>query len=336
MITSINEFFFSNHYAYDSDNRFKLRVKEAIINNQFKDQALAESRFKKAMYFYGLGVLDKLATAINPLAIVFGNLYFRENKKLVLANISGDKNSGNIYTAIIKDQTVVTLLLYPSTFSNQDIFDKIKNHDNTEVKELRDIDNNVLSLGDRKRKNIIIDLDISDTEFNAEYPAISLKNNPMKGILTPSEIMAIEDEKKNAPKAAVYSPTAIPMEFKNLVPNKEYVIYTGMEVLVNYPDGPKKKKIRSLIVDEKGASRKFSLEFENTAKPMPLELGTTFIISPKIANEEYRKLIDAFNLEDGTQVNFIGPITKFNFYKKGKGNSDRDKLGVIIDPRTYF
>ena len=150
MITNINEFFFSKHYAYDSDNRFKLRIKDAIINNKLQNNELANSRFKKAMFYYGLDVLDKLATAMNPLAIVFGNIYFRENKKLILADISVDKSKGNIYVAIIKDQIVVTLLLYPALISNQDIFDKIKQHDGTEVKKILDIDNTVLSLNDKK------------------------------------------------------------------------------------------------------------------------------------------------------------------------------------------
>ena len=42
----------------------------------------------------------------------------------------------------------------------------------------------------------------------------------------------------------IYSPISIPLELKKLVPNKEYVIYDGMEVLIQYPEGPKIKKIR--------------------------------------------------------------------------------------------
>ena len=55
-----------------------------------------------------------------------------------------------------------------------------------------------------------------------------------------------------------------------------------------------------------------------------------------IANDVYKKLLQAFDLEDGTTLNFQGPIVKFNFYKKGKGGSKVAKLGVIIDPKQYF
>jgi len=335
MITSINEFFFSKHYAFDNDNRFNLRIRNAKILNSLKNNQLAEQRFKKAMYYYALEVLDKTMIAINPIAIVFGNLYFKENAKLIQAEIEVDKSVGNLYVAIIKEQTVVTLLLYPFSYNNQDIVDKIKAHDATEVKQLRDIDLNQLNLNDRKRKNIIIDLDISDLEFNKQFPPINLKNNPVNKILTPSELKANEEDKINTPKADVYSPTAIPLEFSKLIPNKEYVIYDGMEVLIQYPDGPKVKKIRKLIIDETGSSRKFSLEFENTIKAYPLEVGKNFIISPKISNEEYRKLIDAFELEDGKQFHFQGPIAKFNFYSKQKTGSI-PKLGIIIEPKMFF
>lgn len=335
MITSINEFFFSKHYAYDKDARFNLRIKNAKILNILANPILAEQRFKKAMYFYGLEMLDKMATAIGPIAIVFGNLYFRENNRLILADIEVDKSKGNLYVAIIKEQTVVTLLLYPSTYSNQDIVDKIKAHDDTDIKQLRDMDMTILSLNDRKRKNIVIDLDINDAEFNKQFPPITVKNNSLNGILSPSEIKQIEDEKLALPKESKYSPTAIPIEFSKLIPNKEYVIYPGMEVLIQYPDGPKTKVIKNLIIDEKGSSRKFALEFERTLQPYPLEVGKNFIISPKISNEEYRKLIDSFGLEEGTQFNFQGPITKFNFYSKQKTGTI-PKLGIIIEPKIYF
>lgn len=335
MITTINEFFFSKHYAYDSDNRFNLRIRNAIIKNKLQNLELAKTRFKKAMYYYALEILDKTSIAVSPTAIAFGNLYFRENNRLIQAEIEVDKSIGNIYVAVIKDQTVVTLLLYPFTYSNQDIVDKIKAHDGSEIKDLRDIDLNSLSLSDRKRKNIIIDLDLSDIEFNKQFPAITLKNNSIDKILTKQEIEKNEQDKLSTPKEAIYSPTAIPKEYSTLVPNKEYVIYDGMEVLIQYPEGPKIKKIRKLIIDETGSSRKFSLEFQNTAKPYPLEIGKNFIISPKISNEEYRKLIDAFNLDDDKEFHFQGPILKFNFYSKQKTGSI-PKLGIIIEPKIFF
>lgn len=338
MITCINEFFFSKHYLYDTDNRFNKRIKNAQILNNLQDPEKADKRLKRALYFYALEMLDKTSIAINPIAITFGNLYFRENKKLQPAELEIDNTvKGNVYVAIIKEQTVVTILLMPLSVSNQDIYDKIRAHDDTNIQQLRDIDLNQLSLDDRKRKTTIIDLDISDEEFNNQFTTPIVKNNALTlaSGLTAKEIDDIKNHKvKEKPK---YSLQSIPLELKNFVPNKEFVIYEGMEILVPYTgQEPKLKKIRKLIVDETGDSRKFALEFENTLKPLELNLNTTFIISPKMSNEVYKKLLTAFELEDGTIINFQGPITKFNFYKKGKGGSTVEKLGVIIDPKLYF
>lgn len=340
MITSINEFFFSKHYLYDSDNRFNLRIKNAIILNKLEDPIKADKRLKKALYYYGLEVLDKAASKTQPMAIVFGNIYFRENKRLIPAELEVDNTvKGNVYVAIVKEQTVVTLLIMPITVSNKDIADKIYAHDGTEIKEIRDGDLNQLSFDNKKRKHIVIDLDITDSDFNNQYPTPILKNNKIKpgdGGLTILDIEDMDKAKNTKPEEQRFSLTAIPSEMKSLIPNKEFVIYAGMEILVPYPEGPKIKKIRELVVDEKGDKRQFMLIFENTLKPMPLNIGTTFIISSKMANDTYNKLIAGFGLEDGKELSFQGPITKFNFYKKGKGGSDRAKLGVIIDPRMFF
>jgi uncharacterized lipoprotein YehR (DUF1307 family) len=338
MYRSINEFFFSKHYMYDANNRFNLRIKNAKILNSFQDPIKADLRLKKALYYYALELLDKSSIAIQPIAIAFGNIYFRENSRLQAAEIEIDNIvKGNVYVAVIKEQTVVTLLLMPLTISNEDIAKKIYDHDGTTIKQLRDMDFKELSFNDKKRKTIVIDLDMSDVDFMNLYPVVTLKNNK---ITTASGLSKIElDEitnKKEVKKERTFSINAIPQEFKALVPNKEFVIYEGMEIYVPYPDGPKKKKIRKLIIDETGTSRKFSLEFENTLKPMILDLNTTFIISPKMSNDVYKKLLIGFNLDENTELDFQGPITKFNFYKLGKGGSKVNKLGVIIDPKMYF
>lgn len=340
MYTSINEFFFSKHYMYDADNRFNLRIKNATILNDLQDLKKADKRLKKALYYYALEMLDKTSIAINPIAMVFGNIYFRENGRLQPAEIEIDNSvKGNVYVAIIKEQTVVTLLLMPITMSNGDIAKKIKDHDGTIIKQMRDMDLKELSLDDKRRKTIIIDLDITDAEFMNQYPIPTVKNNKLTNTsgLNTFELEEIENQKDiNIKPERTFSINAIPMNMKSLIPNKEFVIYEGMEIFVPYPDGPKKKKIRRLIVDETGQSRKFAIEFENTLKPMELNIGTTFIISPKMSNDVYKKLLDGFELEDGSELDFQGPITKFNYYKKGKGGSTVEKLGVIIDPKSYF
>ncbi len=337
MITSINEFFFSNHYAYDGDNRFKTRIKEAKIINKLDNIELAENRLKRALYYIGLEILDKQVNKINNIGVVFGNIYFRQNSKIIPAEIEIDKNRvGNVYVVIISNNTVVTLKLFPLTSTNQIISDDIKNETDNPI-QLYDYNGNKLSLEDKKRPIIYIDLDISDDEFNKTYPKPILKNNKPNGIFTTYEIEDMNKEiSTRVEKKDKFVPTIITSEMSKLVPNKEFVIYKGMEILVSYPDGPKKKIIRDLVVDEKGASRKFSLVFENTLKPMELNIGTTFIISPKMENDVYLQLLDGFNLEPGSELHFQGPITKFNFYKIGKGGSDRDKLGVIIQPRLYL
>ena len=340
MITSILEFFFSNHYLYDSDNRFNTRIKNAKTLNRLANHSLGEKRLKKALYYFGLDVLDKISSPAQPMAVVFGNIYFKENGKLTPANIEIDNGiTGNVYVAIVDNQTVVTLKLFPLAASNQDIIDDIEKHDGKKLKQLRDMDGTVLSPNDKKRKTIIIDLDINDAEFLTLYPAPVLKNNKYTkngGGLSQADIEQIEADKKNAPEKLTFTMNVIPTDMTALIPNKEFVIYKGMDIWVPYAEGPKKKKIRDVIVDEKGEKRKFMLEFENTMRPMSLEIGTQFIISPDLKNEVYKKLIDAFGLDDDQQLNFQGPITTFNFYKKGKGGSDRNKLGVIISPRNFF
>jgi len=338
MITCINEFFFSNHYLYDNDNRFNKRIKNAKILNNLSDPIKADKRLKKALYYYGLEVLDKTSIAINPIAITFGNIYFRDGGKLQPAELEVDNTvKGNVYSILIKNQTVVTITLLPLSISNQDIADKIKAHDGTVIQQLRDIDLKELSLNDKRRKTTIIDLDITDDEFATQFPLIHMKNNELT---TASGLTTLEiEEIKNGPKKKEkprYSLQSIPGEFKQYVPDKEFVIYDGMSILVPYPgQEPKMKKIRRLVVDETGDKRKFMLEFENTLKPMELKQAIPFIISPKMSNDVYNNLLNAFDLEEGTVLNFQGPIVKFNFYSKKK-TGNIPKLGIIIEPRSFF
>lgn len=342
MITSINEFFFSDHYLYDKDARFIERVKKATVLNDFKDSELANTRFKKAMYYYGLEALDKISSTHSPIAIVFGNIWFKVGGKNIKAEIKiPEGREGNLYVAVIKDQTVVTLLLFPFDTTNEEIVQKIQDHDGTDVKRLYNNEGNPIAMEGKARKPIFIDLDISDQEFAKQYPAPLLKNNPYTkkgGGLSELEIFKIEDELKHTKTDKVeLSPQIIPQEFlsKEIV-EKEFVIATGDTIYVPYPGGDiKEKTIRELIIDETGPSRKYSLEFEKTAKIMDLKIGDTFIISPTMKTENLIQLFDHFNLPHDSKLNFIGKIVKFNFYSKKKTGTI-PKLGVIIKPTRFF
>jgi hypothetical protein len=344
MITSILEFLFTNHYYTDDDNRFLYRVKNAKLLNTFNDLNLANRRFKNAMYSMALGQLDNKSYALSPIAITFGNIYFREGGKLQAANIEIDKGiQGNVYVAIIKGGEVVTLLLMPLNTTNQQIADKIKDHDGTEIKELLDLKTlSALNLSDKKRSTVIIDLDIPEIDFVKEFPAPQLKNNPWNISstgLSEAEIEEIDRMAKLKPAPApTFSIHAIDAdkiaEVKDLI--KEYTIAEGQTILIPYPDGPKEKVIRKIVLDETGDNRKYYLEFEKTAKLFDLSAGTNFIISPKVKNDKYRKLLKMFNLSDDQFMNFQGKITSMSYYKGSRFSDGKHRLGILIDPKFYF
>jgi len=343
MITSLNEFYFSKHYFYDNDNRFKLRVLDAKIMNNLSDMTKAKARFKQAMAYFCLEKLDKLSTTYNNVGLVIGNVFFRENGKIQAADLVVDKSEGNTYIAIIGNDTVVTLMLVSGNMSNGDIFAKHDNEkDHSKLDKLIDINGKDLDLNSKKRETIIIDLDMDYAEFNKLYPVAKLKNNKWSTAnFSKEEISDIEEHNKKREKDEIankehFSPSAIPEDLKAQVPDKEFVIYEGMKILVFVNNEIKWKTIKKLIINEKGEKREFSLEFENTLKPMPLEIGSAFVITPEMKNEEYSKLLKAFNIDDYSKLSFIGKITKFNFYKKGKSNSKVDKLGVLINSRQYI
>lgn len=346
MITSLLEFYFSKHYFYDSDNRYKLRIKDAIIKNELNDMSKAKLRFNQVMTYLGLEKLDNLSTNGTNVAIILGNIYFKENNKIVKADIEVDKNAGNVYVVIIKDETVVTILLLPDFLSNKDILDKCNNDPSSnkgdKLEKIIDIKGNNLDLNSKKRDNIIIDLDEEYSEFSLKWPIAQLKNNPWsksafsKIELDDIERKNIERKNKENDNKELFSPTIIPDDLKSSIPNKEFVIYQGKKILVNINGEIKFKTIRKLIVNEKSNIRTFSLEFENTLKPFDLKKDSIFIINPEMKNDEYIKLLNAFKLEEGNDLAFIGPIQSFNYYKKGKGGSEFDKIGIIISPRQFL
>jgi hypothetical protein len=311
--------------------------------NDLSDVTKAKARFKQAMSYYCLEKLDKLSTTYNNVGLVIGNVFFRENGKIQAADLIVDKSEGNTYIAIIGNDTVVTLMLVSGNMSNGDIFAKHDNEkDHSKLDKLIDINGKDLDLNSKKRETIIIDLDMDYAEFNKLYPVAKLKNNKWSNInFSKEEISDIEEHNKKREKDEIankehFSPSAIPEDLKDQVPDKEFVIYEGMKILVFINGEIKWKTIKKLIINEKGDKREFSLEFENTLKTMPLELGSAFIITPEMKNEEYSKLLKAFDIDDDSKLSFIGKITKFNFYKKGKSGSKMDKLGVIINSRQYI
>lgn len=344
MITSILEFFFTNHYYKDSDNRFLTRIKNAKLLNKFNDPALANKRFKMAMYSMALGDLDKMQSAVNPIGVVFGNIFFKENGKIQQAIIENDDNKrqGGAYVAYVADGNVITIMLIPPTITNQEIADQLEKHDGIPVKQLIDIRTKaVLNLNDKKRTPIIIDLNMPEAEFVKEYPAPQLKNNPWNiGVtgLSPVEMEEIERLSKLKTEEVQFSIKAIDSDkvaqVKDLI--KEYTIGEGQTILVPYADGPKEKTIRKIVIDEKGDKRKYYLEFEKTAKLFELAPGTNFIISPKVKNEKYLLLLKMFGLSEDQFMNFQGKITSVSYYKKERFADNKHKLGILIDPKFYF
>lgn len=344
MITTINEFKFSNHYTKDNDSRFESRIKRAkIVNTDIDNLDKANERFKKALYYIGLEKMDQLNLETGLIGVVFGNIYFKENKRLKPAIVEIDnKRQGNVYVAIVKNNKLITIILLPMTYSNSSIVDKIKEHErregiknNTEpdkVNNLYDLNGNVLDLNSSKRRPITIDLDMKEDEFNKLYPYSILKNNSIHDINGLTDFYKDEVSKKTAREDTefVYTPTVgkIPLE------EKEFVIYKGMNILFKTDNNkePELKQIYDIIVTEYGNRIKYELQFEGFINKYEIKPGDNFIITPKIQNKQYKELIDMFDLEDGKEISFSGPIVKFMSYKKGKGGSDRFKLGVIIKP----
>ncbi len=342
MITSLLEFYFTKHYFYDNDNRFKLRVKDVKILNTLTNTDQALPRFRQALSYLALEKLDVLSTEPGGFIVMIGAIYFRDGGRLQPAQLEADKSDGNVYIAVVNDNQVITTFLVQSFMTNRDIIEKCnKDSKNVKVEKMINLEGKELPLDSKQRPIVTIDLDSDFAEFSKEFPVARLKNNVWSDTaFTKIELDNIErlnkERIKKDAESGSMSPMAIPANLKPFIPDKEFVISEGSQILVKYPDGIKSKTISKLIVNATGDKKKFTLEFKNTAKPMELVDGMPFIISPKMENDVYDKLIAGFGLESGTGLSFLGPIVKFNFYKKGKGGSDRDKVGVIISPRLWL
>lgn len=339
MITNILEFKFSNHYFYDDNNRFKSRVKDAKILNNLENKEKAEFRFKQVMYNLLLTQLDKMTTKNKNVGIIIGEVVFIQNGKFIPAIIQGDNNSGNLYVAVIKNETVVTLLLLKNTLTNEEILDQFNNHNKRKDLDTIDklIDINGITINSKLRNKIVVNLNMTDAEFYTKYSSPVLTQNAYsKNGFTEldakqwkeKEIIALKDK-------VVMSGTIIPADLKESTPEKEWVIFPGIKVWVKYPDGLKLKEIEQLIIDEKGDKRKYELRFKNTLKTYPVNIGDTFISTPEQKTDTYMKLIKSFNLEPTHVFSFEGPILRLSYYSKEKTGTI-PKLGVIIQPRQFY
>lgn len=344
MITTINEFKFSNHYVKDDDNRFEYRVKNAKIKNtDLKDIDKANKRFKAVLYYHSLETLHNMQKPGSMIGVVFGNTYFREDGRIKPAIIEVDKErNGNVYVAIVKEQTVTTMLLVPMSKSNADIIKQMKDHEKRVSKEkmtkpaiykgLYNLNGDKLEETGNKRKPLIIDLDIKDEDFNKQYPYPILPANVLNDIRGLSDFYKDEVSKMKPREDTriVYHPVSEKMPLAE----KEFVIARDSEILFkkNKDSEPELKTIREIYVTEYGNRVKYEIELVGSLTRYELKRGMTFIISPAVENKQKRELMDMFNLEDGENISFSGPIVRFAPYPKGKGGSDRFKLGVVIKP----
>lgn len=351
MITTINEYLFTNHYILKPDERFKKRILNAeILNKNIKNVELAKNRFKIALSYYGLEMLDKIQRP-KDVGFVFGNIMFKEDKKAIPAELqTPDGVKGNVYVAVVKDGNVITLLLMPQMMDNNGILSKIQKDPDTQkfdgkIETLIANDGSELdvTIGNKKRKPIIIDLDISDEEFRNKYDIPLIKNSTNLQLVKAAELLdefqlkqmqKIQQEQENTKNIVFLPPknASIPLE------NLEGVIYHGMEALIPEAGGAVYKMIREIEKVVYGNRIEYVLHFENTKKTFSLKEGITFIVKPVSKNTDTYKLkvMPKFDLTQEQDVYFKGNIKKFNPYPKGKGGSDRFKLGVIINPTSYY
>lgn len=339
MITSILEFRFSDHYFNDTDNRFKLRVKDVVIMNDLQNKEKATSRFRQVMYKTLLTQLDKMET-LNAVhvnyGLVIGEVVFIENKQIIPAILKADNNTGNLYVAVIKNNTVVTLLLLNNKISNEDLLKQLNAHnvrtESTEITVIKNLNGIEMPLN-APRPKIAVNLDMTDAEFYDKFPAPLLSNNRYSANGFSEKEFATNDimVKTSLQDKVVMSGHAISADMKQYVPEKEWSIKPGTKVLVRYPDSIKEKIVDEIIVDGTGNSRKYSLRFKNTAAIYPLNVNSSFIISPTTHSETYAKLRAAFDLNPDAVLNFEGPIKRFMDYMKKHGS-----LGIVIDPKSLI
>lgn len=342
MITSILEFKFSDHYFYDNDNRFKIRVKDAKILNIFPDMALAYSRFKRVMYDILLNKLDTMRIDNLSVGLIVGEIVFVYGGKIVPAEIQIDNGkTGNVYVVPVSDNKITTLLLFKNSTTNVEILKQLDEHNKREkrpqINKLVSITGVDIDMNASTRTKIVINLDLSDSVFYAKHRAPAFAQNlPSKYGFTELEAKKMtDDDKARATDDIVMSGTIIPDEFKKQIPEKEWGVGPGTQVWIKYPDGLKLKEIEELLIDETSNSRKYSLRFKNTQKIYPLSIGGNFIITPEQQTDTYMRLVKTFDIKLGHVFSFDGPILRFMYYPK---NTKRPvtKVGIVIAPKQFY
>lgn len=328
MITNILEFKFSDHYNSSPDNRLALRV----INAQLVSDPSASTklRFLRAVLSVLIGDLDKIQLASNiKSCLIVVPLYLKRAGKISPLEFSADSRVGSMYTVIVSNDRVVTILINKVSDSNEEIIKKAEQHSGEQIDQLYSWQFKPLQKEGKNRTSLVIDLDQSENEFLKSWPAVKLVNNSWNEALTSLE--------KDYLTKTVFSPQFTQtsdewiMQVKDLI--KEWTFTEGDEILVPYPDGPKLKKVRKIIQDTKGDKTKWLIEFEKTLKPFYLTAGTQFIISPKIKKDKYYKMLAVFGLSDQNQIFFQGPIKSVSAYKGSRFNDGKLRLGIIIEPR---
>lgn len=347
MITSILEFYFSNHYLYDKDNRFTKRVKNVKILNKLKDIEAANARLKRVLYYLALDRLDARTSSVNNAAVVFGDISFKENGNVFNAKLeTEDGYVGNTYVAIVTKNLVITIKIYEENTSNIEILkDADKSSQNGIEKLISLLGGTELELSSNNRDSIIIDLDESFSSFAKKWPVPNIKNNPYSneiGGLSYDDIDWISA--KGRELADAFSPAVsmthmtdlemLEIKAKGLI--KECVIGEGDRIWVSYPNGPKEKTIKSIKRVEVN-NIAYEIEFENTAKKVTIQEGSDWIITPKSKNDKYAQLLMLFDIKNDTDLSFKGKIRSITYYKAGKSSAgSKHKLGILIDPRSYF
>lgn len=328
MITSILEFRFSDHYNKEPDNRMALRFLNAVpisVTGQNVDD-----RFLRAVGSVLLGQLDKIQLASNVKnALILIPVYYKLNNKIQALEFSADDRIGSMYSVIIAEDTVVTILINRVTDTNEQIKLAAEKHSGTKLNNLYNWDFTIIESESNKKKPLVIDLDQTDDQFYTTWPAIRLQNNQYNTKLTQRQldILTKTIEKQQFTQIGQESIQSV----RDLI--KEWTFAEGDQLLVPYPDGPKLKTVRKIIQNTKGDKTQWSLEFEKTLKPFDLVAGNQFIISPKIKNDKWYAMLKVFGAKDSDQLSFQGPIKSVSVYKKERFTDGKMRLGIIIEPR---
>lgn len=350
MITTINEFKFSKHYQSDKNNRIALRIAQIKLTNKVKPEfeeifkKMALNRTKHVLYHLLLSKLNDLITPINGLFCT-GNLMLMANDKQLigLTDIqTADGYTGNKYVAIVKDSVVLTILLYPSTLSDNDIISKANKHlDELPENGKKILYDKVTYFDDKKARKI--NLSLSDDAFMKLYPLTKLHsyNLPAAKNIIDDGVNEIEFSDDNVED--IKFSNAFNIDKGNKIIDKEVVIQPGSIILFKKGDKYIKREVIETIVDSVNA-KTYYLRFKDKPKEKYLlEKGKNIILTPNSNNTNTKELFNKFNIEitDDEKVHFRGRIIKIQHYTPEKNGSINgpfiyDSFGVVILPTSFI